>query len=109
MALLAARPEDLYVTLELKLVNWIYLDLKVRVRVTTPVFVLKRQLVERHGRLEALRLWKGAVADENEMSNDSMSLADYGIVGKRLVESPETCTIFYDFRPFNSKDPLLLC
>jgi hypothetical protein len=79
------------------------------VRVTTPLFVVKRQLVERHGRLEALRLWKGSVSDENELTNDSMSLADYGIIGKRLVESPETVTVFYDFRPFNAQDPLLLC
>jgi len=35
-----------------------------------------------------------------------VTLAEYGIVGKRLVETPETMTIFYDFKPFNSTEPV---
>ena len=67
------RPEDLFVTLELKLVNWyggqywsrrhegavesglvscrVYLDLKVRTRVTTPLFVIKVRFGMYHLRL----------------------------------------------------------
>ena len=36
----------------------------------------------------------------------AVTLAEYGIVGKRLVETPETMTIFYDFKPFNSTEPV---
>lgn len=40
------------------------------------------------------------------MTNDSWTLAEYGIVGKRLVETPDNQVIFYDFKPFNSTEPV---
>lgn len=93
--------------------------------------MIKRQLVERHGRMSELHLYKGVVTADTEMTNgagatagpamrlpvhmltlpptaDSGTLADYGIVGKRRSEVPETVVIHYNFVPYEHDNALLL-
>jgi hypothetical protein len=123
--------EDMYVILDLKLVNFSYLDFKLLVKTTTPVHLIKRQLVERHGRMSELHLFKGGVSAETEMVNgscapllaykcvqrvmaisialaDAYTLAEYGVVGKKKSDNPDTLVIFYNFIPHAHSDALLL-
>ncbi|RYG56346.1 hypothetical protein EON66_03115 [archaeon] len=65
--------EEAYVKLDLKLINFSFLPIILRVRTSTPLFMVKRHLVERHGRLAELHIYRGAVSAENELSDGSFA------------------------------------
>ena len=101
--------KEKFVTLHLKLRDWHFLDFSLRLRVTTPLFKIRDHLVERHGNLAELSIFKGAVSEENEMSDEMKTLESYGIEGKADgEEEPAEVNIYYDFIP-EMTDPLLSC
>lgn len=69
MAAGGAGVADLYVQLDFKLVHWSFLDWRIVVKTSTPLYMLKRAIVERHGRMAELHIYKDAVLPENELSN----------------------------------------
>lgn len=104
---LMPETED-WVTLDLKLLNWHYLNFQMRVKITTRLFTIKNRLVERHGRITELRVCKDQFNERNEMSDDMMTLAEYGIQGAPKDAEPMVYQIYYDFKPSDHDDPLLL-
>lgn len=90
--------------------NWSFsgLAFKVRLRVDTPVFAIKRKIVERHGRLSKLTLYKDAETPDCEILNDRLTLAELGILGRPLHDPPEVVILHYDFKPFAHDEPVLL-
>ncbi|CAM9187274.1 unnamed protein product [Discosporangium mesarthrocarpum] len=99
---------DNWVTLDLKLLNWKYLDFKYCVRTKTHVFTIKKMLMERHGRITDLVLCKGSFTEANELSDEMLTLEDYGVQGAPKDMPPVTVPLFYDFKPEKYDEPLLL-
>jgi len=98
-----------YVTLEFKLMNWGFLDFSLRVPTDTHLFTVKKKLEERHGRIRDLVVCMSSYAEKNEMTDDVKTLDDYGIKGAPDgAEQEATQLIFYEFKPCDHDDPLLL-
>lgn len=122
-----------WVTLDMRLVNWSsvaraaladawhlysrdrrsYLNFELKLRDDTPLFSLKKRLVERHGRMTELRLYKDHVSPETELSDEMLTLREVGVAGAGVddegnPEPPARATLVYDFKPHDSADPLLL-
>ncbi|KAJ8601476.1 hypothetical protein CTAYLR_005700 [Chrysophaeum taylorii] len=96
------------VTLDFRLMNWNFMNFKLSVPTSTFVFAIKQRLVERHGRIRDLVVCHTAFAQANEMSDDVKTLQDYGIRGAPHTEPPVEVPIFYEFKPCDHDDPLLL-
>ena len=98
-----------FVTLHLKLRDWPFLDSSLRLRATAPLFKVRDHLVERHGHLAELRIFKGALAAEHEMADETRTLESYGIEGRADDGGePAEVDVHYDFVP-EMTDPLLSC
>jgi len=97
-----------FVQLDMKLQNFQSLEFKPVINTASPLLVLKRLLVDRHGRLSELHIYRGHVSAENELLDDAKSLAEYGILGKPKGEVPDTVALCYNFVPYSADDPLLL-
>lgn len=97
-----------WVTLELKLLNWNYMNFHHRCKTDTRLFQIKNLLQEKHGRTQNLKICKEAFAERNEMVDDMATLEAEGIQGA-AQEAPQVMyTLYYDFTPCDSDDPLLL-
>ncbi|CAM9533547.1 unnamed protein product, partial [Choristocarpus tenellus] len=107
---LALMPDnERWVTLDLKLLNWKYLDFKHRVKTSTHIFTVKKMLMERHGRVTDLVLCKGAFTEANELSDEMLTLEGYGVRGAHKdADPPVSVPLFYDFKPVSYNEPLLL-
>ena len=135
-----------WVTLELKLLNWNYMNFHHRCKTDTRLFQIKNLLQEKHGRTQNLKICKEAFAERNEMVDDMATLEAEGIQGaaqeapqvvrraarvrtrlatcshsrlrcadsyQSLFFCPYDCpaqmyTLYYDFTPCDSDDPLLV-
>lgn len=97
-----------YVTLEMNLMNWRFMNFKMRIRTETHLFTVKNTLAERHGRIKDLVICKDSFAEKNEMREDMRTLADYGIFGAPEDKEPVSVQIYYEFKPCDHDDPLLL-
>ena len=111
-----------YCIINFNLVNWSYMNVSMKFSDETYIFKIKEALKKRHGCMDELKLCINAYADENEIQNEMLTLRDIGCVGKEptnLMVGPNGNTIFdeselpkyhffYDFRPSNLLDPLLL-
>ncbi|DBA04281.1 TPA: hypothetical protein N0F65_002043 [Lagenidium giganteum] len=97
-----------FVTLDMRLLNWNYLNFKLRVKTTTRLFAIKQQIQKRHGPITDLKICKGHFSEANEMRHDMDTLADYGIEGAPENEVEAICLIHYDFKPEQHDNPLLL-
>lgn len=65
-------------------------------------------VADRHGGVTNLVICKDAFLVENEMRDEEMTLAEYGIEGApRHQVPPVAVNIFYDFKPTH-QEPLLL-
>ncbi|CAN0123726.1 unnamed protein product, partial [Scytosiphon promiscuus] len=107
--LLVMPSDEEWVTLDLKLLNWKFLDFKHRARTTTHIFTIKNLLLEHHGRVADLILCKGAFTEANELNDEMQTLRGYGITGApRGMEPPVVIPLFYDFKPVAYDEPLLL-
>ncbi|KAG5179847.1 hypothetical protein JKP88DRAFT_158093 [Tribonema minus] len=104
---MVVRGDEEWVTLDMKLLNWRYMNHKQAVRTSTHVFTIRRLLAERHGNVKDLVICHTAFTQANEMADEMKTLAEYSIKGKRKDEEPLSIIIFYDFRP-NNTDALLL-
>mmetsp|Transcript_973 Transcript_973/g.1221 ORF Transcript_973/g.1221 Transcript_973/m.1221 type:complete len:148 (+) Transcript_973:20-463(+) len=98
-----------WVTLQLNLLNWSYMNMDYRVKTSTHIFRIKNMLKEKHGRIEDLIICKDSFNEANEMADEMKTLAEYGINGApEDVEPHITVPIFYDFKQADHNDPLLL-
>nr|CCA23252.1 expressed unknown protein putative [Albugo laibachii Nc14] len=97
-----------YVTLDMRLLNWNYLNFKLRLRTSTRLFVLKDEIRSRHGQITDLKICRGYFAEKNELRDDMSTLQDYGIEGVPENEPEAVCVIQYDFKPKEYDNPILL-
>lgn len=92
-----------WVTLDMHLMNWHFMNFKYRCKTTTCLFTIRNQLVKRHGLLKDLTIHKNEWAVKNEMSDDMATLEDYGILGAPAsAPAPAVVNIYYEFTPCNS-------
>lgn len=115
-----------YVTIHLKLVNWVFLDftLKDVCINNTKLYSIKRKIKERHGRISNLRVYHGSMQPQTEMKDEMLTLEQLGVEGLTKIGSYQVAgidgevpqveteraevTFWYDFKPFTHGDPLLL-
>ncbi|EGZ09621.1 hypothetical protein PHYSODRAFT_305099 [Phytophthora sojae] len=97
-----------YVTLDMRLLNWSYLNFKFRTKTTTRLFAIKQQIQKQHGPITDLKICKGHFSEANELRHDMMTLAEFGIEGAPEGEPEAVCLIHYDFKPEQHDNPLLL-
>ena len=87
----------------------------------THIFSIKKLLRERHGRMDDLKLCFNSFSEANEITDEMLTLLEYGLKGVQpeikvddnghLVVSEDNIPIiqvFYDFKPPNSDDAILL-
>ena len=107
-----AERVDHYVNCQMKLINWIFLDFELKnCNVEkTRLLSIKRKIKERHGRFTNLKVYLGTVSPQTELTDDMATLEGLGIEGapKSELNEPEEVVIYYDFKPFEHNDPLLL-
>eukprot|EP00591_Stephanopyxis_turris_P012320 CAMPEP_0195531660 /NCGR_PEP_ID=MMETSP0794_2-20130614/35994_1 /TAXON_ID=515487 /ORGANISM="Stephanopyxis turris, Strain CCMP 815" /LENGTH=108 /DNA_ID=CAMNT_0040663549 /DNA_START=22 /DNA_END=344 /DNA_ORIENTATION=- len=87
-ALILPPDREKWVTLDVKLVNWNFMDFKIRIRTTTPLFFLHKKLKERHGRMNDLKLYKRTVNEDNLMVDEFKTFEDYGVPGGPKNSAP---------------------
>ncbi|CEG41574.1 uncharacterized protein PHALS_11911 [Plasmopara halstedii] len=97
-----------YVTLDMRLLNWNYLNFKFRTKTTTRLFAIKQRIQKQHGPILDLKICKEHYSEANELRDDMMTLAEYGITGAADGEPEVVCLIHYDFKPDQYDNPLLL-
>ena len=81
---------------------------EVRVPTTTRLFQIKELLVKKHGPMRDLKICKDKFAERNELHDDVLTLEEYGIQGIPADMDPCFQEIFYDYKPADHDDPLLL-
>ena len=79
----------------MKLVNWGFMDFKIRVKIATPLFFLVKKLKERHGRMLDLKLYKRSVQEENLMTDEFKTFEEYNIPGGPKNSAPVVCIFSY--------------
>ena len=95
------------VKLEFRLMNWNFLDFELECPTDTHVFTLKKKIIERHGRIKDLVVCKESYEEQNELTDDMKTLEEYGILGG-TADDNVVARIFYEFKPCDHDDPLLL-
>ncbi|KAJ9456178.1 hypothetical protein DIPPA_11853 [Diplonema papillatum] len=115
------RIADRWVSVQMRLVTWNYLDFIIRVPSSTNLYIIEQQIKEQHcGSITKLQLWKTLVHPKNVLKDFSRTLAeefrldDYSpdeevTTGVCDTDKDPDCVIFYDFHPHESDCPLLLC
>ena len=78
---------------DVKLVNWSFMDFKVRIRTDTPLFFLHKKLKERHGRMNELKLYKKSVNEDNIMVDEFKTFDDYGVPGGPKNSAAVVCLL----------------
>ena len=81
----------------------------------TRIFTIKKILQERHGKLESLKLCFHAFVEANEVDDEMLTLKECGLKGVLVditnndeVATIPTVQLFYDFKPVNFSDPVIL-
>lgn len=97
-----------YVTLDMRLLNWSYLNFRFRTKTTTLLFAIKQRIQKQHGPIVDLKICKEHFSEANELRDDMMTLAEYGIKGAAEGEPEVICLVHYDFKPQHHDNPLLL-
>jgi hypothetical protein len=59
-------------------------------------------------RIKDLVICKDVFTEANEMLDEMKTLADYGTTGSKHDNEAELVNIFYDFKPSDHDEPLLL-
>lgn len=108
----ADEDEGEWVRLEMKLIDWSYMDFARVVRVDTSVHTIKEVIAKWHGgNIAKLTVCKGSFKESNEMRNDNATLKECGIDGTPdKSEAPSVC-LHYNFTPggCDEPDPILMC
>ena len=86
-----------WVTLDLKLLNWNYMNFHHRCKTSTRLFQVKKILADKHGRIKDLKICKEQFAERNEMGDEMATLASYGIKGAPQEAPHVVYTLHYDF------------
>jgi hypothetical protein len=91
------------------------MNFSMRFKDDTRIFTLKKILYERHGKLDDLKLCFHAFNEDNEINDEMLTLRDLGlkschadIENKDEVLNIPTVQLFYDFKPTNFSDPVIL-
>ncbi len=99
------------------------MNFSMKFREDTHVFTIKKILQERHGRMDDLKLCFNSFADVNEISDEMLTLRECGLKGQTVnslilnskepsaleeIRSIPTIPLFYDFKPNNFSDPVIL-
>lgn len=111
-----------WVILDFKLLNWKYMNFQMKFRENTHIFSIKKILRERLGKMNDLKICFNSYSEANEVHNDMLTLAQCGVTGAPLsndidevtgVVPPDsvqlpTVTVYYDYKPSDFEDPVLL-
>mmetsp|Transcript_26177 Transcript_26177/g.38629 ORF Transcript_26177/g.38629 Transcript_26177/m.38629 type:complete len:150 (-) Transcript_26177:179-628(-) len=110
LPIIGETSKEEWVTLELKLLDWEFMDFRTTVRSDTHLFTIKDTLKRRHGQIRDLVICKNAFKENNEMQDDALTLKDYGITGNVEGTSPPVIALYYDFKTADcaNPDPILL-
>jgi hypothetical protein len=113
--------EDNYLNLEFRMLNWKYMNFNMRFREETHIFTIKKLLAERHGRVDNMKICLDAFSESNEIKNEMLTLKECGLKGRppQFVPGPDgefveeegsvpTAQVFYDFKPLDYSDPIML-
>jgi hypothetical protein len=81
----------------------------------THIFTIVKILQERHGKLDSLKLCFHSFSEINEINDEMLTLKECGLKGTYvdIHNKDETATVptvllFYDFKPTNFSDPVIL-
>ena len=112
---------DNYLQLEFRMLNWKFMNFGQRFKETTNIFTIKKLLAERHGRVEDMKICIDAFSEANEIKDEMLTLKECGLKGRApnmiraadgsVIEeegSVPTVHIFYDFKPEDHSDPIIL-
>lgn len=84
-------------------------DWTVLVSPSTPILALERLILQRHGKVMSLKLFKEVWADERLISYDSSTtIRDIGYGGSIEGAGPQKAVLIYDFTPYEADDAVLL-
>eukprot|EP01031_Cornospumella_fuschlensis_P036287 gene36287-44021_t len=109
-----------WIRIEFKLLNWKFMNFSMKFFENTNVFTIKRLLREKHGRIDDLKLCFHSFTDSNEVLDEMLTLLECGLKGHPVghAVTPEEKELeeknipvvqcFYDFKPANYSDPVLL-
>jgi hypothetical protein len=110
-----------YVILAFNLLNWAFMNFQQKFTENTHIFTIKKMLAERHGHLKDLKLCIGSYIEANEIVDEMLTLRECGLAGKpqvkyldenNMVKIDESdvpvVQIYYDFKPADTGDPVLL-
>ena len=99
-----------WVRLDMKLVDWSYMDFSRTVKVDTTLGTIKEVIKKRHGgNLSSLTICKDSYQETHELRDDKLTLKQYGINGAAEKSEAPTLTLYYDFKPEGISDPLVMC
>ena len=95
---------DNWITLELRMLPWKYMNLTVTVPTKTSIGMIKRRVMEHHNStISNIIMFKGKVGKENllNIENERNDLIHYGFTGGPKSEHI-SAIIYYDFDPFQN-------
>lgn len=107
-----SEPTDEWVHLDLKLIDWSFMDKTRIMKLDTTVHTVKETLREYHGgNVSKLTLCNGAYQECNELRDDKRTLKDMGITGSSNKNEAPIVVMFYNFIPDGREepDPILMC
>lgn len=97
------------------------MNFTMKFRDSTKIFTIKKLLRERHGRMDDLKICKNSFTESNELNDEMLTLKEYKLIGRQptittgedgeyiVDESEIPCVkLFYDFKPSDFADPVLL-
>ena len=96
--------------IQLKHTLWNYSNLRVVCRTDFTVCFITREIQSRYGRIEEVSLFQGDhTLPFNRIRNMSQKIGDLlQTFGSSNKETPEKYMLYYDFEPYNGRDPVLL-
>lgn len=114
---------DNWMIVDFKLINWKFMNFRVKLREDTRIFTIKNILRERHGQMEDLKICFKSFAESNEVHDDTLTLLDLGFKGEQIKITVDEVNrkvirdeselpivpLLYDFKPAAATvDPILL-
>lgn len=82
-----------FVRVNLKLVNWTFDNQVVTLRVTAPLHSLARRIIEKHGHVRDLTLYKGQINPASIMADMDAPLASFGFEGADSSEEAKPVNV----------------
>jgi hypothetical protein len=99
-----------WVLIELKHLLWNYANIEFVLNTEATVDKLIRKIQSALGRVEKVFLYLGdSTQSHNKIQNYEQTLGNlFQTFGSSSKENPDKYSIYYDFLPYNPKDPVLL-